>query len=86
MGPIKFDDYLNFLPDEKKTSLLKEIIEIYINDNIEYDVEFLVETDQMKFNPLKDKRLKLGQSIWLGKPPESVVKVYYSYEKLLKVA
>jgi len=86
MGPIKFDDYLNFLPDEKKTSLLKEIIELYLNDNIEYDVEFLVETDQMKFNPLKDKRLKLGQSVWLGKPAEKVVKVYYSYEKLLKVA
>lgn len=86
MGPIEFDDYLNFLPDEKKTSLLKEIIEIYLSDNIEYDVEFLVKTEGMKFNPLKDKRLKLGQSIWLGKPAAKVVKVYYRYEKLLKVA
>lgn len=86
IGPIPFEDYLNYLPGGDKIPLLRKLIDLYLNDNLEYDIEFIVSTDEMKVIPWNDRRLKLGQSIWLGKPKQKSVHVYYDYNKLSKVA
>jgi type VI secretion system protein ImpH len=86
IGPISFDEYLKFIPGGKKSLLLKELVEIYLNDNIEFDVEFIIATEGMGLLKWDDSRLRLGQSMWLGKPAEKFVRVHYSYEKLLRVA
>lgn len=85
-GPISFDEYLKFIPGGGKSILLKELVEIYLNDNIEFDVEFIINTEEMGFLKWDDARLRLGQSMWLGKPKQKFVSVHYSYEKLLRVA
>lgn len=82
IGPIDFEDYLSFLPDGKKMNLLKQVIDLYISDTLIYDIRFLVRAEQIKTIPWSDNRLKLGHSLWLGKPKESLVDVYYSYEKI----
>ena len=86
IGPLRFDEYLKFLPGGGQSLLLKELVEIYLNDNIEFDVEFIVDTEDMESLKWGDTRLRLGQSIWLGKPKHKFVKVKLSYEELLKVA
>lgn len=85
MGPISFDEYLKFIPGGGHSLLLKELVEIYLNDNIEFDVEFIIRTEDMGSLKWDDARLRLGQSMWLGKPNQKFVSVHYSYEKLLKV-
>ncbi|UCF63207.1 MAG: type VI secretion system baseplate subunit TssG [bacterium] len=86
IGPMQFDEYLKFLPGGGQSLLLKELVEIYLNDNIEFDVEFIVNTEDMESLKWGDTRLRLGQSIWLGKPKHKFVRIKLSYEELMKVA
>jgi len=82
IGPIDFDDYLGFLPGGKKINLVKNLIELYLNNTLTYDIQFLVKSEGIKTVDWRDERLKLGFSLWLGKPKKEIVDVYYSSEKL----
>jgi len=85
IGPMDFEDYLKFLPDGYRATLLKEVIDLYINEGIEYDVEFLIKTEKIDNVPWKNDQIRLGQSVWLGKPKGNVVKRHYSFEKFMTV-
>jgi type VI secretion system protein ImpH len=82
ISSLDFDDYLSFLPDGQRMKQLKQVIDLYISDTLTYDIQFFVFTDKIKTVPWNDKRLKLGQSIWLGKPKGTVIDAYYPYEKI----
>jgi len=83
IGPITFDDYLIFTPGSENAQLLNELIKLYVNDGLEYDVKFIIKTESIKTIPWNDKRLKLGSTIWLGKPKQKVFDFYYTYEKFV---
>lgn len=85
IGPMDFDDYLKFLPDGVYARMLKEIIDLYLNDALEYDVRFLIRSENIDRTPWKNKQIRLGQSIWIGRPKSKVVKKEYSYEKFLRM-
>ena len=85
IGPMEFDDYLQFTPGSDKANLLNELLKLYLNDGLEYDIKFLINTASIKIIPWNDSRLKLGSTIWLGKPKQKVFDFYYKYEKFVGV-
>lgn len=85
IGPIDFDDFLDFVPNGKFTNLLKELLDLYLNDGLEYDIKLIVKTAGIKIVPWNDPRLRLGSTIWLGRPKQELVEVYYTYEKLIRI-
>ena len=81
IGPMPFADYLDFTPEGKKAALLRELLQLYLNDGLEFDVTLIIASETIVTKPWKDKRIKLGTSMWLGRPREEFVDVPYSYEK-----
>ena len=74
-------DYLDFVPQGPKAILLKELLQLYLNDGLEFDVKFIIESASIVTVPWNDRRLRLGSTIWLGRPKEELVAVDYSYEQ-----
>ncbi len=81
VGPMSFDDFLEFLPGGRSARLLRYLLRLYLNDSLEYDVQLQVESDGVRKIHWQDKRLKLGQSLWLGKPREPRLEKYIRYEE-----
>lgn len=84
IGPMPFVDYLDFTPEGKKAALLRELLQLYLNDGLEFDVTLVIASETIITKPWKDKRIKLGTSMWLGRPREEFVEVKYGYEKYIQ--
>jgi type VI secretion system protein ImpH len=84
VGPISFEEYLEFTPEGKKSALLRELINLYVHDGLEYDIKFVLRSETMGAIPWSDRRLRLGLSLWMGKPKQETVEVYYSYERFVE--
>lgn len=82
IGPIRFEDYLNFLPGEENLSKLKELLEHYLNDGLEYDISFKIVSSSIVSVAWDDERLKLGSTLWLGRPEKEIVDLYMPYEQI----
>jgi len=81
IGPISFEDYLDFLPGKEKSDRLIELLQLYLNDGLEFDFEFKIKAETIVAISWNDERLKLGSTFWLGKPTKEV-KVYLAYEEI----
>jgi type VI secretion system protein ImpH len=81
IGPINFDDYMEFTPGCPKSSLLQDLLNLYIHDGLEYDVKFIIRSESIDTESWRDPRARLGLSLWLGKPKQEMVEVYYTYER-----
>lgn len=86
IGPIDFADYLEFTPQAPQATLLCELLNLYLNDGLEYDVRFIIKSETIVSVAWNDRRLRLGSTIWLGKPRQATVNVDYSYEQFAKRA
>jgi type VI secretion system protein ImpH len=82
IGPIGFDEYLSFVPGNRKALLLQLLLGLYLNDGLEYDIKFLIRSETVGLISWQDKRLQLGISLWLGRPPQECVEVDFTYERL----
>ena len=80
IGPLEFEEYLSFLPGEKSSVLLRYLLKLYLNDSLEYDVKLLVRSEGVRKISWQDERVRLGQSMWLGKPKEALLEKYIPYE------
>jgi type VI secretion system protein ImpH len=80
IGTLSFKEYLDFLPGTKKSAVIKEILNIYLNDGLEYDIKFRIKSDTIISIAWNDERLHLGSTIWLGKPQEEFTDVILNYE------
>ena len=80
IGPVSFEEYLTFTPLSPNSEKLKELLDLYLNDGLEYDVKIVVKSDTITTIDWNDDRLKLGSSLWLGKPTSETRSVYYTYE------
>ena len=85
VGPIDFNDYLEFTPNGKHTVLLKSLMDLYVNDGLEYDLKIKIKTDGIAKIPWNDSRIKLGQTMWLGRPKSDTVSYYFKYEQLYQL-
>lgn len=86
VGPIDFDEYLAFVPGSRNLTLLRDLLEIYLNDGLEFDIRFILRAKTIRRLPLGDRRSKLGISRWLGRPREELVEIDYPYERLTEAA
>jgi len=82
VGPIDFEEFLDFLPDGKNTLLLKSLLNLYLNDGLEYDIKLIIRTEGIRAVTWRDPRVRLGLTMWLGKPKEDLVEVYYNYDRI----
>jgi len=83
VGPITFEEYLEFTPESEKAGLLRDLINLYVHDGLEYDIKFILRSESMGTIPWNDRRLRLGLSLWMGTPKEETVDVYYTYERFV---
>lgn len=81
IGPLNFDEYLDFTPETRNAALLRDLLHLYLHDGLEYDIKFIVRSDTIGRIPWNDRRLGLGVSLWLGRPREELVEVSYPYER-----
>lgn len=84
IGPISFEQYLTFTPDSENSEKLKELLQLYLNDGLEYDIKINIKSDTISSTNWNDERLKLGSSLWLGMPKQETCSVYYTYEDYTK--
>jgi len=82
IGPIDFEDYLGFTPQGNHTCLLKSLMDLYINDGLEYNLKLIIKTAGVSKYSWNDSRIKLGQNMWLGRPQSETVSYDYKYEQL----
>ncbi len=82
IGPVTFEQYLNFLPGTIQSNRLIELLKLYLNDGLEFDLEFKIKSDTIVLISWDDERLKLGSTLWVGKPDLQEMKVYLHYEEL----
>lgn len=68
LGPVKFEDYMQFLPGRKKTSELHELVRLYLLDELEFDVEIWLLAEEVPTTQLggNDPAPMLGWTTWLG--------------------
>ncbi len=85
IGPVTFGDYLNFLPHTENSKRLNELLNLYLNDGLEYDIKFIIKADTIESISWDDDRLKLGTTFWLGKPSIEEFNVYIPNEEYLSV-
>jgi predicted component of type VI protein secretion system len=85
IGPVSFEEYLNFLPGTNNAKKLNELLMLYLNDGLEYDVKFKINADTIATISWDDKRLKLGSTFWLGKPSIDEFDVNISNEEFVLV-
>lgn len=83
IGPIDFEEYLEFTPESKNAALLKDLLNLYINDGLEYDIKFILKSESIGRVPWNDCRLKLGLSLWLGRSKQESVEAYYTHERFV---
>ncbi len=83
IGPVSFENYLNFLPGTNNANKLTELLRTYLNDGLEFDFNFIIESSTIDSVSWENKRLKLGSTFWLGKPQTNEVSVYLTYEEII---
>jgi type VI secretion system protein ImpH len=84
IGPLTFEEYLDFLPGKLKAEALKEILKLYLNDGLEYEIFFRIKSDTIESVSWNDEHLKLGSTIWLGVPENETTGVLISFEEFNK--
>ena len=82
IGMVTFEEYLNFLPGTIQSNRLIELLKLYLNDGLEFDFEFKIKSETIVNVSWNDDRLKLGSTLWMGKPGLEEIKVYIKYEEL----
>lgn len=86
IGPLDYEEYLEFLPRGEKAQLLRKLLNLYLSDGLEYDIKFIIKSESIGKVSWNDTRVQLGLSFWMGKPKEELVEVYFKYEKFAKAS
>lgn len=85
VGPLTFNDYLDFLPGGLNNRKVKTLLEMYLPDNMHYDLKLKVKTSTIAQNGYQQSKLKLGRSFWLGKPQTEYEYIYLNNERFQEV-
>lgn len=80
---MKFTDYIEFLPGSYNAKRLAEIMNLYVNDGLEFDVKFTIDSEAMPLSSLGDEGIRLGISSWLGPPEEKQLNIYFTHEEFI---
>jgi type VI secretion system protein ImpH len=67
IGPLKLIDFVKFTSDSENIKLLKNIVKLFITDQLEYDIEVQLRMDGLIPVILGSDSTKLGETSLLGK-------------------
>lgn len=81
IGPLDFQDFLEFTPRGASADLLRDLLRLYLPDGLEVDLAFTIRSGTIERVRWDDLRLGLGISVWLGRPKAECVSVFYSHER-----
>jgi len=65
-GGLSFDDFMEFLPQGAKMPQLRELVDLFNTDCLDYVLELCVKADDVPGLTLSGKTAHLGWSSWLG--------------------
>ena len=68
-----FPMFSRLLPGKADFDALEEVMSTYLNDRMDHDVEVRLAKKKIPAWELGTRGLALGESIWLGSPPEDAV-------------
>jgi type VI secretion system protein ImpH len=66
VGPLQFDAYMDFLPDSNNMAQLRELVDLFNNDCLDYEITITLRGEQVKRAQLSSDHTRLGWSSWLG--------------------
>lgn len=71
LGPLELKDFLRFLPKESAKAELKELVRLYLLDELDFDVEVCLKADDVPPLRLGDEERPglLGWTTWCGRKP-----------------
>ncbi len=70
LGPLTFDQFRRFLPNGPDWQPLRRLTLMLLRDPLEFDVEFMVDEEELPPWKLGGPTGRLGWSMWLGRPSE----------------
>ena len=73
VGPIGFDDYTRFLPDGAAAGELAQVVRLYCDDPLEFDVKLTLRGEEVPQTPMYGEGVKgrLGRTSWLKSRPSA---------------
>lgn len=66
VGPIIFEDYVDFMPDRDSMAQLNELVDLFNSDGLDYEVTVILRGDQTPALQVNNPLHRLGYSSWLG--------------------
>ena len=80
LGPLGYERYLSLLPVGEAAALLHGLVQSYIPDFLDYDVELLLQTEEIPSIELGSEQIRLGRDTWLGQPGAEVLRQVVRYQ------
>ena len=73
IGPVGFDHYTRFLPPGDEAAQLREVVQFYCTDALQFDVEVTLRGDEVPETPLGEQGLlgRLAWTSWLKSKPSA---------------
>lgn len=66
MGPMDFEAYMGLLPDSNNMGQLRELVDVFNSDCLDYEVTLVLRGDETRRAQLSSDHTRLGWSSWLG--------------------
>jgi len=79
LGPLSYAEYETFLPGASGARLLDYLVHLYAPDYLAYDVELLINTDEIPVAKAGNRTTRLGVNMWLDRPDGGVTTQVVSY-------
>ena len=79
LGPLTLQQYQTYLPGEAQAQALHALVRLYTPDFLDYDVELLLETDEVRSLTLGGRNAQLGRDAWVGRPAKTIVSEVVAY-------
>jgi len=79
LGPMSYEQYLSYLPGTAQARTVHALVRLYAPDFLDYDVELLLDSDEVPPLRLGDRRSQVGRNAWVGHPSVDVVSDVVAY-------
>lgn len=81
LAPLKFEIFRKFLPGGFDSHRLYKLVRFYAPDQLSFDVELVLEKEEVPPFQLGSDSVQLGWTSWLGKPQEDLVSIAFSFQQ-----
>lgn len=71
LGPLGRQEFQEFLPNRRKRRQLEEIVDVFVSDTLDFELEVWIHGEETPSIHLGGEREQLGWSTWLGDRPGS---------------